>query len=72
MVQGDFNGDGHEDFAVAWAFFPHTIEPSQKVNAPINIFLNNGEGRFEEELDIYVNGEAPRHPFNIQNHCCRF
>ena len=63
MVQGDFNGDGHEDFAVAWAFFPHTIEPSQKVNAPINIFLNNGEGRFEEELDIYVNGEAPRHPF---------
>ena len=63
MVHGDFNGDGHEDFAVAWAFFPHTIEPSQKVNAPINIFLNNGEGRFEEELDIYVNGEAPRHPF---------
>ena len=63
MVQGDFNGDGHEDFAVAWAFFPHTIEPSQKVNAPINIFLNNGEGRFEEDLDIYVNGEAPRHPF---------
>ena len=63
MVHGDFNGDGHEDFAVAWAFFPHTIEPSQKVNAPINIFLNNGEGRFEEDLDIYVNGEAPRHPF---------
>ena len=62
MVQGDFNGDGHEDFAVAWAFFPHTIEPSQKVNAPINIFLNNGEGRFEEDLDIYLNGEAPRHP----------
>ena len=62
MVQGDFNGDGYEDFAVAWAFFPHTIEPSQKVNAPINIFLNNGEGRFEEDLDIYLNGEAPRHP----------
>tara|TARA_Y100000992_G_scaffold148847_1_gene99215 strand:+ start:1138 stop:2985 length:1848 start_codon:yes stop_codon:yes gene_type:complete len=63
MVQGDFNGDGYEDFAVAWAFFPHTIEPSQKVNAPINIFLNNGEGRFEENTDIYLNGEAPRHPF---------
>ncbi len=63
MVQGDFNGDGYEDFAVAWAFFPHTIEPSQKVNAPINIFLNDGQGRFKEDLNIYASGEAPKHPF---------
>lgn len=62
MVQGDFNGDGYEDFAVAWAFFPHTIEPSQKVNAPLNIFLNNGHGRFAEDLDIYASEEAPTHP----------
>ena len=54
MVVGDFNGDGYEDFAVAWALFPHTLEPDQKVNAPINIFINNGEGRFEEDLDIYL------------------
>ena len=63
MIQGDFNGDGYEDFAVAWAFFPHTIEPSQKVNAPLNIFLNNGEGRFAEDINIYASRYAPRHPF---------
>tara|TARA_X000000950_G_scaffold98744_1_gene124853 strand:- start:6953 stop:8794 length:1842 start_codon:yes stop_codon:yes gene_type:complete len=63
MVVGDFNGDGYEDFAVAWALFPHTLEPSQKVNAPINIFINNGEGRFEEDLNIYSDGSSPKHPF---------
>jgi len=63
MVQGDFNGDGHEDFAVTWTFFPHTIEPSQKVNAPLNIYLNDGHGRFKEDLNIYATGEAPTHPF---------
>ena len=63
MVQGDFNGDGYEDFAVAWAFFPHTIEPSQKVNAPINIYINDGQGRFEEDVNIYATGEPPTHPF---------
>ena len=62
MIQGDFNGDGFEDFAVVWAFFPHTIEPSQKVNAPINIFLNDGKGRFQEDLDIYASEVAPTHP----------
>ena len=63
MVSGDFNGDGHEDFAVAWAIFPHTIEPDQKINAPLNIYLNNGDGRFEEDLSIYFDGSAPKHPF---------
>ena len=63
IVQGDFNGDGHEDFAVAWALFPHTIEPSQKVNAPLNIYLNDGNGRFAEDLNIYAAEEAPTHPF---------
>ena len=63
MVQGDFNGDGFEDFVVAWAYFPHTIEPSQKVNAPINIYLNDGNGRLMENLDIYQLGTPPKHPF---------
>ena len=63
MVQGDFNGDGFEDFAVSWAYFPHTIEPSQKVNAPINIYLNDGKGRLMEDLDIYKSGTPPNHPF---------
>ena len=63
MIVGDFNGDGFEDFAVAWTFFPHTIDPDQKINAPINIYLNNGEGRYEENLNIYTNNEPPEHPF---------
>ena len=63
IIQGDFNGDGYEDFAVAWALFPHTIDPDQKVNAPINIYLNNGKGRFEEDLNIYSDNNQPTHPF---------
>lgn len=63
MTTGDFNGDGFEDFVVAWALFPHTIEKDQKVNAPINIYLNDKSGRFKEDLSIYNSGEAPTHPF---------
>ena len=63
MVSGDFNGDGYEDFAVAWSLFPHTIVPDQKVNAPSNIYLNNGRGRFEEDLEIYLEDSPPKHPF---------
>jgi hypothetical protein len=63
MTTGDFNGDGFEDFVVAWALFPHTIEKDQKVNAPINIYLNDKSGRFKEDLSIYNSGEAPKHPF---------
>ena len=63
MVSGDFNGDGFEDFAVAWALFPHTVREDQKVNAPINIYLNDGNGRFKEDLNLYQSGKAPTHPF---------
>ena len=63
MVQGDFNGDGHEDFAVAWAFFPHTIEADQKVYAPLNIYLSDGNGSFEEQMNIYKSGNPTKHPF---------
>ena len=63
MVTGDFNGDGFEDFAVAWALFPHTVREDQKVNAPINIYLNDGNGRYKEDLDLYQSGKPPTHPF---------
>ena len=63
MTFGDFNGDGFEDFVVAWAIFPHTIEQEKKIKAPINIYLDNGDGRFAEDLNIYETGEAPRIPF---------
>ena len=63
MTTGDFNGDGYEDFAVAWALFPHTIEQEKKVNAPINIYLNDQSGRFKEETSLYKSGNAPTHPF---------
>ena len=63
MVTGDFNGDGFEDFAVAWALFPHTVREDQKVNAPINIYLNDGNGRYKEDLNLYQSGKAPTHPF---------
>jgi len=63
MIYGDFNGDGYEDFAVAWAIFPHTLEESKKIDAPINIYLNNRLGGFSEDLSIYYSGAAPTHPF---------
>lgn len=63
MATGDFNGDGFEDFAVAWALFPHTVREDQKVNAPINIYLNDGSGRYKEDHTLYQSGEAPTHPF---------
>ena len=63
MIYGDFNGDGYEDFAVAWAIFPHTLEESKKIDAPINIYLNNRVGGFSEDLSIYYSGAAPTHPF---------
>ena len=63
MVTGDFNGDGFEDFAVAWALFPHTVREDQKVNAPINIYLNDGNGRYKEDLNLYQSGKVPTHPF---------
>ena len=44
MATGDFNNDGFEDLVVAWAIFPHTIEESQKIDAPINVYLNDGYG----------------------------
>jgi hypothetical protein len=43
---GDFNGDGYEDFVVAWAIFPHTIDQSKKIYAPVNIYLNDQGGGF--------------------------
>lgn len=60
MATGDFNGDGYEDIAVAWAVFPHTIE--QKVDVPINIYLNNGSGHFAEDLNLYASGTPSTHP----------
>ena len=63
MATGDFNGDGFEDLVVAWALFPHTIEPSEKVDAPIHIYLNDGRGNLYEDLSIYYSGEPPTHPY---------
>ena len=63
MAIGDFNNDGYEDIVVAWAIFPHTIEPNQKVNAPVEIYLNDGQGNLYEDISIYESGQAPTHPF---------
>ena len=63
MATGDFNGDGYEDMVVSWALFPHTIDLDQKVNAPVNIYLNDGNGNLYEDLSIYENGEVPTHPY---------
>ena len=63
MATGDFNGDGYEDFVVAWALFPHTIDQSKKIYAPVNIYLNDQKGGFAEDPNLYVSAEAPKHPF---------
>jgi len=63
MATGDFNNDGFEDLVVAWAIFPHTIEESQKIDAPINIYLNDGKGHLYEDKSIYYSGINPTHPF---------
>ena len=63
MATGDFNGDGFEDLVVVWAIFPHTIEESQKVFAPIHIYLNDGNGNLYEDLNIFKNSEYIVHPF---------
>lgn len=63
MATGDFNGDGFEDFVVAWAIFPHTIDQSKKIYGPINIYLNDQNGGFAEDLNLYATSEAPKHPF---------
>ena len=54
MATGDFNGDGFEDMAIAWAIFPHTIEIDQKI-VPVNIYLNDGQGNLYEDLTIFEN-----------------
>ena len=63
IATGDFNGDGYEDFVVSWAIFPHTIDQSKKIYGPINIYLNDQNGGFAEDLNLYAASNAPKHPF---------
>ena len=63
MATGDFNGDGFEDLVVIWAIFPHTIDEDQKIDAPIHIYLNDGNGHLYEDMSIYATGSFPTHPF---------
>ena len=63
MAPGDFNGDGFEVLVVIWAIFPHTIEEDQKIDAPIHIYLNDGNGHLYEDMSIYATGSFPTHPF---------
>ena len=62
MAIGDFNADGFEDIVIAWAIFPHTVELSQKINAPVEIYLNDGLGNLFEDNAIYQLGLPPTHP----------
>jgi hypothetical protein len=46
-----------------WAIFPHTIEESQKVLAPLHIYLNDGKGGLYEDMNIFENNSYPIQPF---------
>ena len=66
MATGDFNGDGHEDLVVMWAIFPHTIEESQKIFAPLHIYLNDGKGHLYEDMSLFEDLEYQTHPFGYR------
>ena len=41
----------------------NSIEVDQKVYAPLNVYLSDGNGSFEEQMNIYKSGNPPKHPF---------
>jgi hypothetical protein len=56
-VTGDFNGDGRQDVAIAWAIFPHTT--AHQTDLTLTVLLNDGQGGLVHRPDIWA-GAAPR------------
>ena len=50
-MDGDFNGDGHEDM-----HFPSTASPSRRITPDFVILLNDGNGRLKEDKEFYADG----------------
>ena len=57
-IEGDFNGDGLQDLAIAWLYLTHT-RPREKTPSHIRFYLNDGNNNLISSPDIYALGEVP-------------
>ena len=61
-IEGDFNGDGLQDLAIAWIYFTHTTK-REKTPSHIRFYLNDGNNNLISSPEIYALGEAPLRHF---------
>ena len=59
---GDFNGDGHEDIAISWIYFTHTM-PRSETPSHIRYYLNDGTGKLVSSPSIYKDDIMPLRHF---------
>ena len=62
---GDFNNDGHEDMAISWIYFNHTV-PRKKTPSHLRIYLNDGNGKLVSSPEIYKDGIVPLRHFSYR------
>jgi hypothetical protein len=61
-IEGDFNGDGLEDLAIAWIYFTHTMK-REETPSHIRFYLNDGNNNLISTPGIYSLGELPLRHF---------
>jgi hypothetical protein len=61
-IEGDFNGDGLQDLAIAWIYFTHTMK-REKTPSHVRFYLNDGNNNLISSPEIYALGELPLRHF---------